>query len=392
MENAKWADNRIACSHKRQLWFAWGFAVFWNLISTPVGFIVPADIIKGNYLAAIGLLFPLIGIGLLVWAVRLTRDWRRFGPIFLSLDPFPGAIGGQVGGTLDVPVPYAPARLFRVTLSCLYSYVSGSGKNRSTREQLVWQAEGMAAQVPWDEGVRLQFLFDVPDNLPASEPEKLPYHSWRIDIKCADASLTFARQFVIPVYPGDANAVGIRDKSIEHPALLSAHLDQIESVCDFAQVPDGVELFFPVFRGWQTALAGVIVGGVFAVSGAAIGYDGGPIIFPLAFCTIGGIVFLASLDSLFNSRRVRLDLQGYAARKWWLGIPVNKTEIPRAQLRRLQLKQSYSTQSGGEHVRTYKIQLELASGKSVFVADGLRGEAVAKRLLENIALYSGIPG
>lgn len=391
MAQAKWADNHIACSQKKQLWFAWIFAVFWNLISTPVAFVIPREIMKGNYPILIAALFPLVGVGLLAWAIRLTRDWRRFGAIFLKLDPFPGAIGGQVGGTVDLPVAYIPARLFRVTLNCLYSYVSGSGKNRSTRENLIWQAEGIAAQMPWSEGVRLQFLFDVPNDLPASEAEELPYHSWRVDIKSADASLPFTRQFVVPVFPSDAQAMHIREKSAEHPALLAEHLEQIDAVCDFAQVPGGVELFFPVFRNWRTALMGVVVGAIFTASGIAIGFNDGPIIFPIVFGGIGGIALLASLDSLFNSRRVRLDQQGYAARKWWLGIPVDKTDISRPQLRRLRLKQGYSTRSGNEHVRVYKIQLELESGKAVFVADSLRGEAVAQRLLENIALYSGVP-
>ena len=137
-------------------------------------------------------------------------------------------------------------------------------------------------------------------------------------------------------------------------------------------------------------LTGLVFGSIFAAAGGAIGYADGPIIFPVVFGGIGSIVVLASLKSLFDSRRVRLDHSRYLLRKWWLGIPVGTQNIPRGQLRRLRLKENYSTQSADEHVTVYKIQLELDSGKSVFIADSLRGEPVARRLMENISLYSGI--
>lgn len=319
LQRPKWAGNRIPCSQKQQLWFVWIFAIFWNLVSAPLVFVLPAEIIGGNYPALLGLLFPVVGVGLVVWAFRLTREWRAFGTVFLELGPFPGAIGGQVGGNVDLRLPYDAARHFQVTLNCLYSYVSGSGKNRSTREKLVWQAEGIAGQVSRADGVRLQFLFDVPKDLPASEPQQLPYHSWRVDIKCTDSAVIFARQFEIPVYPGDRTARYIRNPSTAHPALAESHADRIESLCEFTQVPGGVELFFPAFRAWRTALAGVAFGGIFAASGIGIGISGGPIIFPLVFGTIGGIALLVSLDNLFGSHRVRLDEQGYCAHKWLLG-------------------------------------------------------------------------
>ena len=60
-----------------------------------------------------------MGLGLLVWAVRQTLAWRCFGMTLLELDPFPGAIGGDIGGLLELRLPYSP---FRITLTCLYVY------------------------------------------------------------------------------------------------------------------------------------------------------------------------------------------------------------------------------------------------------------------------------
>ena len=55
------------------MWAAWGFALFWNAISGITPFIAYREIVENdNYLALVALVFPLVGIGLLVWAIRRT--------------------------------------------------------------------------------------------------------------------------------------------------------------------------------------------------------------------------------------------------------------------------------------------------------------------------------
>ena len=136
------------------MWGAWFFAIVWNLVSAVTPFIAYREVVgKGNYVALVALLFPLIGIGLLVWAVRRTLEWRRFGPVPVTLDPFPGSIGGHVGGTVDLAVPFDPSLRVEATLTGLESYVSGSGRNRSRRERAKWQDARLAHAEPGGRGV-----------------------------------------------------------------------------------------------------------------------------------------------------------------------------------------------------------------------------------------------
>ena len=79
--NDAWQTPTIRSSSKATMWAAWAFAAFWNLISSVTPFLAYREVTENqNYLALIALLFPLVGIGLITWAVRRTLEWRRFGP------------------------------------------------------------------------------------------------------------------------------------------------------------------------------------------------------------------------------------------------------------------------------------------------------------------------
>jgi hypothetical protein len=135
LANDKWQTALIKSNSRMAMWAGWGFAAFWNLVSAPLPFVIYTEVTEKNNLPALlGLLFPLVGIGLITWAVKSTLEWNRFGPAPVTLDPFPGSIGGHVGGTIDVNLPYDSNTQFSLTLTSLHSYISGSGKNRSRKE------------------------------------------------------------------------------------------------------------------------------------------------------------------------------------------------------------------------------------------------------------------
>ncbi len=84
-------------SHKRwEVIILWGFAVIWSALSMPLAYVqIPKALARGETLVAciIGVML-VVAVGLLIGAIRTTRDARRFGDVALQLDPFPGSIGG----------------------------------------------------------------------------------------------------------------------------------------------------------------------------------------------------------------------------------------------------------------------------------------------------------
>src|SRR5690606_38867614 len=160
--------------------------------------------------------------------------------------------------------PYEAGLRFKATLSCLYSYVSGSGKNRSRRERLIWQREGYAHSRSHAQGTELEILFDVEEDLPASDPEQREtWHLWRRTVEAELPGVDLLRSFEIPVFPTAERARRLRRLSTAHQEALAERERAISGVMRVRQLPDGVELHFPALRHPGPRLTGIVAGAVF---------------------------------------------------------------------------------------------------------------------------------
>ncbi len=385
-----WADNQIRSGKRLEVAVAWVFATVWNLLAWPLAVAhLPQLWHQANRPAAAALAaFAAAGLGLLVWAVRATRDARRFGDLRLVLNPFPGAIGGDFGATLDLPtVPWQGDQRFLVTLRCIQHYRTRSAGENSTeaREQTVWQSEGMAQVEPHGSGSRLRFRFAVPGGLPASEAPANDYHAWRLRVESTGSDLGLDRSFDVPVYATGASTHHLIPDAAQHPALQPLREAQIDEISDLEAIAGGVRLYQPYARGWPLALTG----GAFAGIGLFAGAKGAPLLFPIVFGTLGGALLLYALFCLTNSLRVDLGTRGLRTERRILGLMLRWRQVPPQDIARLRLKESYTTQAGTRSTTYYRVQVELRNGQAITVADSLRGRETAEHLLRTLAELTG---
>lgn len=387
----EWASREVTCNGKSGLWFIWGFALIWNLVSLPATFAISGELDKGNLLILIALLFPLVGIYLLVWAIKSTRSWRRFGQLHLLLDPYPGSLGGHVGGTLTLPLAYNSQQRFPVSLQCVRSYETGSGKNRRRHETIIWQSNGLAHSKPAPAGgTLLAICFDVPAELPASETYSNDYRFWRLNLNADLPGVDLQRQFEIPVFATAEPARTALPLSSQHLQLNDEREAQIEAVANIEQIPGGVRMHFPMLQGAGNNLLGLVIGVFFAGTGILMHFNSdAPAIMVWVFTLLGSIVTLICLKLLFTSLRVQLDHNGLISERYWLGIPIGRNQIPRAEISKLQIATSYSTQSSKGHQDVCKLIALTHDGKKILVAINLQGRDTAQLALESIGGLSG---
>ncbi len=383
LQNPAWQGTPIRSNSKLTMWGAWGFALFWNLVSAPLPFVLYGEVVeKQNYVALAGLLFPIVGIGLLVWALRRTYEWRRFGVTPLALDPFPGSIGGHVGGRIDTRLPYDSSQRFILTLSSLRSYVTGTGKNRRRTERVLWQDQIVAHTEMGPTGTRVMFRFDVPDGLKESEaqPVNEDYTLWRLNLQAELPGTDINRDFEIPVY---ATASSSADISNAHSGAAETVQDKVydEAVRKLARISNdglGKTLAFPMGQHFFSNCVAILVGGIFAAAGTFIFLHEEQRLFGSIFGGVGGLILIAGLYMMFKSLTVVQRGDEIISTRRWLGIPLKRKTLRRSQFVRFEKSSNMQTSSGTQHVRYYTISGVDRQGEPVALGEGYKGELEAK--------------
>lgn len=395
LANDDWQSAVIRSGSRASMWFAWGFALLWNLISAPLPFLVYEEVIeKHNLLAVIGLLFPLVGLGLLVWAIRRTREWHRFGPAPVTLDPFPGSIGGNVGGRIDVRLPFEPSRRFAVTLTSLFSHESGSGDNRSRRERADWQDKQVAHATAGPYGTRLSFRFDVPDDLHASDAAKSgdAWHLWRLNLRAELPGADIDRDYEIPVYPTRQKSRGLSGLSIDAAKSAQKQFD-LEDIRRRIRLSEGIagkSMLYPAGRYLSSGLAGCLFGAIFTTAGWFLLTHEGATILGSVFGMVGLLIMLSALYFALNSLEILQDGAELKTIRRIFAIPIRQKSMRRADFVRFSMRSSMSTQSGGNHVMYYSVFAHDRAGQKLTLGEGFQGASQAEAAIELIAREFGL--
>ena len=389
-----WQFATIRSSSKSSMYGVWAFAALWNLISAPLPFVMYDEVVnKDNYLALVALLFTAVGIGLFTWAVRRTLEWRRFGATPVTLDPFPGSIGGHVGGTIELGLLFDPANEFQLTLTNIHSYVSGSGDNRSQKEKAKWQDALIAHAEPGGKGTRLTFRFDVPQGLDESDTDHDDsYYLWRLNLKAELDGTDIDRSYDIPVYATATQSCQLSNLAVEKSRKRQDAADEkaVRRVVNLQYDAMGKRMLFPMGRHFGSSIGGLLVGAVFAGAGWFLIFQEHHPIFGSVFGGVGALVAVMCFYMMFNSLEVTQDSTGIKTVRRLLGIPIKRTHMRRDAFVKFKQHSSFQSQSGGKHVIHYSIHAIDNEGDKVIVGEGFKGESEAKAAIRLISEEFGL--
>jgi hypothetical protein len=178
----------------------------WNAISTPILFIVPSELHKGNYFIALGLLFPLIGLSLIYSAVIKFMRWRKFKGARLELTTIPGYLGEKFSGKIHPGTAIEYNAHTEVILVCNKRTTSGkrndgSPKSRaSSQKQKIWEGKTRSSAIREIGGTAISFEIEIPpDKRPTTFDDTYPQISWTIIVTTALPGVDLYLEFDIPV-------------------------------------------------------------------------------------------------------------------------------------------------------------------------------------------------
>ena len=390
LQRKAWRDNKISSNAKLGMYVIWGFTILWNAISLPIFFNDPNLInkIQDKPETALVFLFPAVGILLVIVSINAFQNWRKFGSTPLVLDPFPGSISEHVGGTIQTRISHDPKLNFMVSLSCLSSYMSGSGKDRSRREKVEWQTEGVCFTEPRLDGTKISFRFDTPSDLPESEPKnRSSYHLWRVTITCDLPGTDYERSFEIPVYKGS------RTSSIKHGTegyhkTLDDAQDGIYEIAQITTVLGGLEFYYPPFKRPSGGIMATVFGLIFTTIGVVMwSHTDAPIIFPIVFTPIGILIFLIGIWELGKSLRVSLNRDQIFSRRFFLKYPITSKSCSTQDVSQLEIKEGSSVSNGKKTTVFYSLIAHTCGSDKIVLAERLASKPEALLIKENFQQY-----
>ena len=201
---ADWAAGTIRSGSKKRLQISVLLALFWNLGSLPVLLFIPGEIRGGNQAAWIAMLFPAIGVGLILWAARRVLIWIKYGESIFQMASVPGVIGGPLSGVARTKVHLRHADGFRVALKCLQQKTTRSGKRSTTTTTTLWEDSRVITRELLEADFSQSAIpvqFAIPFNLAAtSPPGDNPKITWRLTVSAKVPGVDYSANFDVPVY------------------------------------------------------------------------------------------------------------------------------------------------------------------------------------------------
>jgi hypothetical protein len=390
-----WASGRIDDNSRAAMLLAWVFTALWNLISVPSGFLgVRAALYEGNRAGYVALIFPIVGAGLMVWAVRLTLRSRKFGVSRLTLSTIPGTIGHTLQGMVQTTSVIDSSEGFRVTLSCIRRVTTQSGKSGSTSEQILWQDDrlvpGAVRHDAHGESTSVPVGFLIPSDARASDStnpnDKL---LWRVQVGADVPGIDYEATFEVPVFrtPVSDQPLSVEEKRLAAETEIdpAKYRQPPGSRIRVATNRRGTEIEFPAARNPSAAAALSLFLVLWTGATGYLIYLRAPIIFPLVSGLFELFILMGVLDLWLEVSRVVVDAGVVTIGTGYL-YPGRERTVSAAEIENV--KPAIGMRSGTAVY--YDIAIDRKGGKRILAGRSVRDKREAEWLAGTIKRALGL--
>ena len=218
----------------------WIFTFLWNAIAIPIAVLVLAEALQnGEWGALFVLLFPLIGLLLLLGAIASTWKWIFRGGATMKLQDAPPRLGRPFAATIVFARGVSAGETFRARLAC----VTPGQVDMSSPH---WSADTTVRTIDGPRGRQAAVRLDVPSKPPGASGLGADENShWRLELYRGD-SQAGAYGFDIEMEPDpaaalDANADGDEgEEALESRSAGEALAPEVQKLMAmFGQPADG---------------------------------------------------------------------------------------------------------------------------------------------------------
>ena len=376
---ADWADGQIR--YKEADWIArWVFAIVWTGFSTALLLPLLREAVeKEAWIALIFLVFPIIGLFMMIWAARATWRHLRYGVSTFDLESNPGVIGGFLRGRVKAKLRLRLNERVKVQLTHYERYTSSSGKNRSTQYRVLWREAKELGPEALSRGAHGVTVVPIEFFIPRTCGETKVFgqengNLWRLEVSAAVPGVRYTAHFEVPIFrtaeSDSEEAYRLTERAEqqvltqERPPTVAARITN--------PLTGGTEYYWgpakPLGLSFILTLAFLGMGAYlyFSLTGVDMGVPdedrfGGRVIVGLMMTGLVLVVvglWTSSSRLIVEGERVRVLKRLFGLGSW--------KEYPASEIREVQ---SFAVSSSGKK-NPFKIRLTLDEGKTIQVGNG----------------------
>lgn len=319
------------------------------------------------------------------WYKKTKNEWDHFDKVPVQLNPYPGVIGGHVGGSILIPERYTNGDRYTLELICTHHWTTRSGSKSESNSSILWSKTINADPKPKVNGTYLNFKFEVPADKPSSSKPDNNYHNWTLKISSELKGINFNREYEVPVFITKDSAsvkdelkkkpLSAQQKSQMHARLsvntvsethLKTHenlsAENISSDPGNRKPTQSLEMHTPgSVAGWFIGGIGVlffIIGMVIAtVSESFFGY---------AFSAMATLFIALGAFALGRNCKVRVSSSLLEIDVYMFSKIINQHRLKQQDIREIKpYKSSSSSTNGKQSTETYGLRVFTATGKLI---------------------------
>ncbi|MEE8349406.1 MAG: hypothetical protein V3R94_07540, partial [Acidobacteriota bacterium] len=312
---------------------------FWNLISAPLVILqFPEALRDEGPVALLILIFPLVGLFMLIWAIRATLRWKKFGESTLELQTLPGILGGDLRGTINTRIKGYPEDGFQLELTCVQRSPGqsspsetaspgttpgirlGRTSRRQDQERILWQENIRvdAAQLfQGFQGTACPVAFAIPaDCRPTDSTEGV---SWRMTAAGALPGVDYDSIFEVPIFKTEASHTVVQAGDAKEASLSTQEPPQ-EPTLRVSRTEEGTIFYFPAARNKGAALGLTAFLVLWSGVVGLLFYLDAPLLFQVVFAGFDVLFFLAVLSMWGRTSKLVVQSETVKVSRRFLGF------------------------------------------------------------------------
>ncbi len=401
-----WAASRAESKNRNNVFGLWAAAIFVNgIVLTLAVSVVPQLWRTSAPKPFLVLAFCVVGVILAGAAIRASIRRKRFGQTYFEFASLPFSPGRTLKGTIHLRFNTDARHGIDLSLSCVRQVITGGGKNRSTLQSVLWQADKNVPQASLAHGLMGDAVIPVEFSIPSDAYES--NHDdpndqvlWLLHAQADVPGVNYSDDFDVPVFgltPPSASAaeptpIFLSDAqgATASPAFQSDASDvaapQNPKVVVSAGMDGSTEFYFPAFRNPSQVLVLIFFTVVWTAILCFLAHSKAPLFFTVVFGLAELLLIYGLILSTLVSFRIRAGNGRIVRRRALLGIG-GAREFPFSDIAQI-LPVTQAQQPGTP--ASYSLRLQMRNGEKATLVDMIDNRQEARWVAAQLEKLAGL--